>query len=111
MVTYVFFRRGGGRTEGAAFSSFIRVGRERLCAMVQTRFIAMMRAIVLLSVLLLGTIGAEPRPRRTPPKNLSETGLYSDISTKTIAATNLMFSPQYPLWSDGARKKRWIYLP
>ena len=22
-----------------------------------------------------------------------------------------MFSPQYPLWSDGAKKKRWIYLP
>jgi hypothetical protein len=24
---------------------------------------------------------------------------------------NLSFSPQYPLWSDGARKRRWIYLP
>src|ERR1043165_6412078 len=24
---------------------------------------------------------------------------------------NLSFSPQYPLWSDGAHKRRWIYLP
>jgi mono/diheme cytochrome c family protein len=24
---------------------------------------------------------------------------------------NLAFSPQYPLWSDGASKRRWIYLP
>lgn len=22
-----------------------------------------------------------------------------------------MYSPQYPLWSDGAAKKRWVYLP
>jgi hypothetical protein len=79
--------------------------------MVQSRLAATMRAIVLLSVLLLCAISAEPRPNRTPPKKLSESGLYSDISTKTIASTNLMFSPQYPLWSDGARKKRWIYVP
>jgi hypothetical protein len=24
---------------------------------------------------------------------------------------NLAFSPQYPLWSDGAHKRRWIHLP
>jgi hypothetical protein len=23
----------------------------------------------------------------------------------------MMFSPQYPLWSDGAKKRRWIYIP
>jgi hypothetical protein len=43
--------------------------------------------------------------------HLSQTGLYSDIGTKTVATSNMVFSPQYPLWSDGARKKRWIYLP
>ncbi|HTY36332.1 MAG TPA: hypothetical protein VMH23_04425, partial [Bacteroidota bacterium] len=32
-------------------------------------------------------------------------------ASKTIAAANLKFSPQYPLWSDGAKKKRWIYIP
>ncbi len=50
-------------------------------------------------------------PTRTPPHLLSETGLYADIASKTIAASNLSFSPQYPLWSDGARKKRWIFIP
>src|SRR5690606_3440737 len=28
-----------------------------------------------------------------------------------IAAPNRPFSPQYPLWSDGAAKARWVYLP
>jgi hypothetical protein len=37
------------------------------------------------------------------PVHLRDTGL-SD-------PRNLSFSPQYPLWSDGARKRRWIYLP
>ena len=37
------------------------------------------------------------------PMHLRDTGL-SD-------ARNLSFSPQYPLWSDGAHKRRWIYLP
>jgi hypothetical protein len=79
--------------------------------MVLTKFLATMSAVILLPILLLGAIIGEPRPNRTRSTNLSETGLYSDIATKTIASTNLMFSPQYPLWSDGAKKKRWIYLP
>jgi len=64
-----------------------------------------------LSLLLFCSfVGALPG-RRTPPATLSATGLYSDISTKTVAASNVMYSPQYPLWSDGAKKKRWVYLP
>jgi hypothetical protein len=35
---------------------------------------------------------------------LSETGLYSDPTVRS-------YSPQYPLWSDGAEKRRWIALP
>ncbi len=50
-------------------------------------------------------------PILTPPKLLSETGLYTNIHSKTVAKGNLLFAPQYPLWSDGAAKKRWIYLP
>ncbi|MFN8094311.1 MAG: hypothetical protein U0599_19210 [Vicinamibacteria bacterium] len=46
-----------------------------------------------------------------PPATLAETGLYADWETRTIAADNLPFTPQYPLWSDGAVKKRWIHLP
>lgn len=79
--------------------------------MILTKFLATMSAVILLPVLLLGAIIGEPHSHRTSPTYLSETGLYSDIATKTIASTNLMFSPQYPLWSDGAKKKRWIYLP
>jgi hypothetical protein len=47
----------------------------------------------------------------TPPRLLSETGLFVAGSTGTIAPGVLSFSPQYPLWSDGATKRRWISLP
>ena len=52
------------------------------------------------------TVDAEAR---TPPSLLSETGLY-DAGGK-INRRNLPFVPQYPLWSDGAAKSRWIFLP
>jgi hypothetical protein len=79
--------------------------------MIRAQFLPTMRAAIFLPLLSLGGSIGELHSNRTPPTNLSETGLYSDIAAKTIASTNLMFSPQYPLWSDGARKKRWIYLP
>lgn len=44
------------------------------------------------------------------PERLSETGLYL-AGTLTIDARNRPFSPQYPLWTDGAHKARWIRLP
>jgi hypothetical protein len=49
----------------------------------------------------------------TAPAKLSETGLYTGkgTGTKEIDPRNLPFSPQYPLWSDGAVKSRWIRLP
>lgn len=46
-----------------------------------------------------------------PPDLLSETGLYADIATLTVAANAQPFTPAYPLWSDGAEKTRWIQLP
>lgn len=46
-----------------------------------------------------------------PPKNLVCTGLYSDIATRTLAPGILAYAPAVPLWSDGAEKYRWIYLP
>jgi hypothetical protein len=49
--------------------------------------------------------------RTNPAPRLSETGLYSDAAGKVVARENLSFSPQYPLWTDGATKRRWIYLP
>jgi hypothetical protein len=45
------------------------------------------------------------------PERLSETGLYADLATFRVAARNLPFEPQYPLWTDGAEKARWIRLP
>jgi hypothetical protein len=45
------------------------------------------------------------------PDDLRATELYSDFAAKTIDHRNLHYSPQYALWSDGAGKERWIFLP
>ena len=45
------------------------------------------------------------------PMLLSQTGLYSDITTDTLSDFVVEFEPQYPLWTDGAKKRRWILLP
>lgn len=47
----------------------------------------------------------------TGPALLSETGLYSDFATRTVASDLIAFAPRYELWSDGAEKSRWLYLP
>lgn len=46
-----------------------------------------------------------------PPRRLSETGLYADVRMTRISPQAQPFTPQYPLWSDGATKRRWIILP
>lgn len=46
-----------------------------------------------------------------PPARLADTGLYADGSLTVIDPRNRPFVPQYPLWSDGLAKQRWIYLP
>ncbi|HET7698260.1 MAG TPA: hypothetical protein VFK57_21270 [Vicinamibacterales bacterium] len=45
------------------------------------------------------------------PALLSETGLWEASRPGAIARGVRRFSPQYPLWSDGAAKARWVYLP
>ena len=50
-------------------------------------------------------------PTDTAPELLSETGLYADITDETIGPDIMEFTPRYPLWSDGATKKRWAYIP
>src|SRR5262249_29220815 len=50
-------------------------------------------------------------PAPDPPPTLSATGLYSDIGSFTIAPGIREFAPTYTLWSDGAEKRRWVYLP
>ena len=46
-----------------------------------------------------------------PPARLSDTGLYAPGSTTQIRAGIVAFTPQYPLWSDAADKRRWLRLP
>ena len=45
------------------------------------------------------------------PRRLAETGLYADGILGTIHPRNRAFVPQYPLWSDGLSKSRWVYVP
>lgn len=45
------------------------------------------------------------------PETLAATGLYADWDAKIVAPGHLAFSPQYPLWTDGAAKQRWLHLP
>lgn len=45
------------------------------------------------------------------PERLQDTGLYVDGRLGQVDPRNRHFSPQYPLWSDGLLKRRWVYLP
>ena len=45
------------------------------------------------------------------PVLLSQTCLYENIKHLTISDELHRFTPNYQLWSDGANKSRWIYLP
>src|SRR5690606_3462582 len=46
-----------------------------------------------------------------PPPSLSGTGLYADGTHGPLADGVRAYAPQYPLWSDGLTKRRWIALP
>ncbi|MDX1747324.1 MAG: hypothetical protein R3324_15410, partial [Halobacteriales archaeon] len=45
------------------------------------------------------------------PLLLSETGLYSDVANEVLASDVQRFEPRYVLWSDGAAKDRFVWLP
>ena len=64
--------------------------------------------------------GARARPHDMAaepplPTHLRDTGLYADPSdarwNAPVAAGLVAFAPQYPLWSDGSHKRRWLSLP
>lgn len=66
---------------------------------------------ITLSAFAATMAAAAPDARIEPlPQSLSATGLFAPSSTR-VAAGVMAFSPQYPLWSDGTRKRRWIQLP
>jgi mono/diheme cytochrome c family protein len=62
------------------------------------------------AAMLLVTIASVAGGTRAPER-LSETGLYVEGRADLVAPENRPFAPQYPLWTDGAVKARWIYLP
>ncbi|MEO7112916.1 MAG: hypothetical protein ABI183_20910, partial [Polyangiaceae bacterium] len=45
------------------------------------------------------------------PQDLRCTGLYADFAAKTVDPNNKSYTPGVILWSDGAQKSRWLYLP
>jgi hypothetical protein len=47
----------------------------------------------------------------TGPTRLSETGLYADFASRTLAPGIIRFAPAHPLWADGAEKSRYLLLP
>jgi len=53
-----------------------------------------------------------PDPMETVlPTLLSGTLLYQDIQAKLVHPAVQLFTPAFELWSDGADKRRWVYLP
>jgi hypothetical protein len=60
--------------------------------------------------MLAAAVGARILAAPALPDRLSETGLYR-AGTLDVDPRNRPFSPQYPLWTDGAHKARWIFLP
>lgn len=46
-----------------------------------------------------------------PPTLLSQTGLYSDTAAGTLGDGVRPYEPRFKLWSDGATKSRWVYIP
>jgi hypothetical protein len=58
----------------------------------------------------VGSVGHVADPGG-PPRALEETGLYSDFAAREIDPAHIFFAPQYPLWTDGATKRRWMALP
>lgn len=74
--------------------------------------------VIAAGVLLMTIASSASGPQ--VPHLLSETGLYvaGDLEVSSTASggpaidpRNRPYSPQYPLWTDGAQKTRWVYLP
>jgi len=72
-----------------------------------------MKKTILAAVMLGVPLAASTLPRvdTWPAPALRDTGLYEDWDTKTVGPEKIRFSPQYPLWTDGAVKTRWMELP
>lgn len=70
----------------------------------------------MLLVAVATALGLTPGAARTLPQAhpqapalLSQTGLYA--APGVVDVHHLAYAPQYPLWTDGAAKSRWLHLP
>jgi hypothetical protein len=77
------------------------------------------RAILLLALVACSSKN-EPPPAYNPDctdvpgqpfADLRCTGLYTDWASKTLSADAKPYTPALPLWSDGADKSRYLFLP
>jgi glucose/arabinose dehydrogenase len=50
-------------------------------------------------------------PPHGVPTKLSATGIFRDLSTLEVPSSITPYSIRSPLWSDGAAKQRWVYVP
>lgn len=50
-------------------------------------------------------------PPSAVPADIATSGLYRDVVTKELDHRVHLFTPQFPLWSDGSVKARWAYVP
>jgi hypothetical protein len=84
------------------------------------RFLGRALALLPASLLACGSAGSRAENSDTAgcatgdqgePYELRCTGLYSDWASKTVAPGVRPYAPGVALWSDGAVKSRWIYLP
>jgi len=71
----------------------------------------MKKAFVLLVLASLPLAAPALTADTWPAPALRDTGLYEDWEAKSVGAEKIRFSPQYPLWTDGAIKTRWMELP
>jgi hypothetical protein len=53
----------------------------------------------------------DPDRQAELPGALSQTGLYADITSGTIASDVIAYEPAFALWTDGAEKQRFVWLP
>lgn len=83
---------------------------KRLSPHEQLGMLTALAGIAIAAGLMLVVLGSAVSPSKAPLR-LAETGLYADFASKTVGPGILSYSPQYPLWSDGAAKHRWIRLP
>lgn len=70
------------------------------------------------SVFVIASLGCDPRicadaagRARNLPAQLSQTGLFADIAQQRLGARVFEYAPAYALWSDGADKRRWVFVP